>query len=127
MAETRTYQGLLSLHSFGEADDILFLSSVTDPLAQELGWMRRKQATVRYWITDKPATKEQAQDDFIGTLSGVADGRFGARYSEITGYLWTDEELNVGGHDLIRELKSHVGKWLILEIAATSDSGVDRG
>ena len=49
---------------------------------------------------------------FIGGI----EADFNPRYSEITGYLWTDEELNVGGHDLMAELKSNVGKWLILEI-----------
>lgn len=118
MTETKTYAGLLSLHSYGEADDVLFLSTVTDPLAEELEWMEGKNVTVRYWITDKPATKEEAQEDFIRQLFGKADVLFGSRYSEMTGYLWTDEELKVGGHDLIEELKSYIGQWLILEIEA---------
>ena len=114
----KTYTGLLSLHSFGEAYDILFISSVGEPLAEELQWMVGKQATVRYWITDTQASKDEAKEDFIRQLYGAADGKFGSRYSEITGYLWTDEELNVGGHDLIAELKSYAGKWLILEVEA---------
>ncbi|MNJ80064.1 hypothetical protein D3C77_783070 [compost metagenome] len=47
---------------------------------------------------------------------GFCDVGYGARYSELTGYLWTDEYLKVGGHDIIEELRSYVGKWLILEI-----------
>jgi hypothetical protein len=112
----RTYTGLLSLHQYGDAYDILFLSTVKEPLADELQWMVRKKVTVRYWVTDKQITKDEAQEEFLKTLLGLASGKFGSRYSEITGYLWTDEELNVGGHDLISELKSNIGKWLILEI-----------
>ena len=119
MKKTRTYTGLLSLHSWGEAYDMLFLSSLSDPLAEELEWMGRKTVTVRYWITDKPATKEEAQEDFIGKIVGRAESKFGSHYSELTGYLWTDEDLKVGGHDLIAELRSNVGKWLILEVEAT--------
>jgi hypothetical protein len=37
------------------------------------------------------------------------------RYSETTGYLWTDEKLQVGGHDLIEELSGSAGKFLIFE------------
>jgi hypothetical protein len=115
--ETKTYTGLLSLHSWEEADDILYVSSLKDPLAEVLqDDIANKTVTARYWITDKEATKEQALVAFLKKLSGVADCDFGSAYSEITGYLWTDEECKIGGHDLIGELKSHVGKWLILEI-----------
>jgi hypothetical protein len=112
----KTYEGLLSLHAYGQADDILYLSSVMEPLAEELQWMVQKKVTVRYWISDRQCSKEEISAEFTKVLFGASDGQFGARYSEITGYLWTDEELKVGGHDLIMELKSFVGKWLILEI-----------
>jgi hypothetical protein len=37
-------------------------------------------------------------------------------YSEITGYLWTEESLMIGGHDLLEIFRSHVGHYLVLEI-----------
>ena len=116
MPKLREYSGLLSLHTYGEADDILFLSSVSEPFCEELQWMVGKSVTVRYWLTDKPCTKEEAQAEWIQHIFGKADGDFGARYSELTGYLWTDEELNVGGHDLMKRLRGGVGKWLHMEI-----------
>ena len=112
----KTYQGLLSLHSWGEADDILYLSSLTDPLAEELDWMSGKKVTVRYWITDKECTRDEASEAAMLTVMGAAYVTIDSQYSEITGYLWTDEDLNVGGHDLLEELKSSVGKWLIFEV-----------
>ena len=112
----RTYTGRLSLHSHGEADDILFLSSLEDPLAEELEWMSSKQVSVRYWITDRECTKEDAQRLATLEIMGIGEAEYRARYSEITGYLWTDEEIKVGGHDLLDELKSHVGKWIVLEV-----------
>lgn len=116
MSESKTYSGWLALHGYGEADDILFLSTLREPLAEELEWIAYKEVSVRYWITDKEATKDEAQESFVRKLFGEAEVKFGARYSEITGYLWTDEDLNVGGHDLLAELRGHVGKWLILEV-----------
>lgn len=110
------YSGLLSLHSYGEADDILFLSSIREPVAEELGFIQGKQVTARYWITDRECTKDEANDCFMKEVMGYGEADFGSRYSECTGYLWTDEELNIGGHDLIEELNSYIGKWLILEI-----------
>jgi len=114
---TLTYKGLLSEHDVGDSDDLLFISSESDPLGEILKEeITGKQVTVRYWITDEEITKEEAVKDFLRTVVGLAECNFGARYSEITGYLWTDEECNIGGHDLLAELHSYVGKWLILEI-----------
>jgi hypothetical protein len=114
---TITYSGALEMHSYGEADDILFLSSLGCPLAEVLQEdIAYKTVTARYWITDKPVSKQLAQEGFIQQLMGETNCDFGSCYSEITGYLWTDEEIRIGGHDLIAELRSHVGKFLILEI-----------
>jgi hypothetical protein len=30
--------------------------------------------------------------------------------------LWTDEDLNVGGHDLLEEIRSYLGKFIYLEV-----------
>lgn len=43
-------------------------------------------------------------------------GEYVDQYSEITGCLWTDEELKVGGHDLLAELDSYNGKYLVMEV-----------
>jgi len=117
------YQGLLSEHSWGEVDDLLFLSSIEAPLAEKLqDEIANKQVSLRYWVTEKEVTKEQATESVIQAISGLADCNFGSNYSEVTGYLWTDEDCKVGGHDLLLELHSYVGKWLILEIDIHEDT-----
>jgi hypothetical protein len=60
--------------------------------------------------------KEELEEEHFKTLIGATDAEYNARYSDLTGYLWTDEDWNVGGHNLLSELKSNVGKWLILEV-----------
>jgi hypothetical protein len=112
----KTYQGLLTLHSWGESDDVLFLSSLREPLAEELSWMHGKKVCIRYWITNKECSKNEAAEAAMLIMIGAANVILEAAYSDITGYLWTDEELNIGGHNLMTELKSNVGKWLILEV-----------
>lgn len=125
--ETLTYSGLLSFHSYGEADDILFLSSESDPFVDVLeDAISGKVVNVRYWITDKPVSKDEAQEEFMRQAMGDTIVRFGANYSEITGYLYTDEDLWIGGHDLAEELRSNVGKWLILEIDVQADGTLER-
>jgi hypothetical protein len=117
MSEIKTYEGFLSLREHGEAYDILFISSEDEPLAEVLDEsIKGKQVTVRYWICDKQCTKEEASQDHVQQVMGKADTDYGAAYSEVTGYLWTDEEINIGGHDLLAELKGNIGKWLVLEV-----------
>lgn len=113
---TKTYEGLLCLHNRGEESNVLFLSSLSDPIAEELYWIYNKKVTARYWVSDKPCTREEVIDATIPTVMGIGEVKFRSHYSEYTGYLWTDEELKIGGHDLLSELKSHVGKWLILDL-----------
>lgn len=112
----RTIAGHLYVRSYGEADEILFLSTDDRPLAEVLEWMSGHRVTVRYWLTDRECTRGEAIEAHVLTLFGSASVDFGARYSEITGYLWTDEDLVIGGHDLLAELKSGAGRWLILEV-----------
>ncbi len=121
MSKKIELSGVLSLHnSGGEWHNALYLSSIEEPLAEYFGdEFRCKQVSVYYYITDMQCTKEEAQEDFLlQTLGGDVDARLCARYSDITGYLWTDEDLKIGGHDLLAELQSSVGKWLILTVEA---------
>lgn len=121
--KTLTYTGMMSFRDHGEASDILFISSREEPLAEVLAdEISGHIVTVRYWITDEQATREEAQGSFLRQLVGLAEARFEAAYSEITGYLWTDKDIVIGGHDLMAELSSdeageyvNAGKWLILE------------
>jgi hypothetical protein len=119
------------LRSHGEGDDILFLSEHSVPLAEEIAddlQSHGDRVTVRYYISDNKTTLEKAQTEFTKKLMGDAEAEFGHAYSDITGYLWTDEELQIGGHDLLTELKSAKGKWLNLEIEfVTAQQAEDAG
>jgi len=117
MTEQKTYAGQLSLRVYGDSEDVLYLSTREEPLARVLEEeISGKVVSVRYWVIDKEVTKEQAQGHFQAELAGAMSSIFSPVYSEITGYLWTDEEIKVGGHDLLAELEGYIGKWLILEV-----------
>jgi molybdopterin converting factor small subunit len=88
-----------------------------EPIAEVLDYMSGEIVTVRYYTSDKEATEEELQEDFLtNTLYGNLESDYGARYSEITGYLWTDDNLKVGGHDLREELESYAGKYLYMVV-----------
>jgi hypothetical protein len=113
----KIYKGLIKLAEQSEEYEALFIGDEDEPLAE--GWgdlLHGKQVTVRYWISDNEQTKEQLKENQLLAISGAVYADYGACYSELTGYLWTDETLKVGGHDLIYELQSNVGKYLYMEV-----------
>lgn len=95
-----------------------------EPLAKrvyELASYGRRTVSVSYHITDGPLNADQLTELLIAKLSGVSlagdhDIEYFHRYSDLTGYLWTNEKLQIGGHDLIKELSTYLGKWCHLII-----------
>lgn len=115
--KTIIYKGLIREGLRGENDSALFIGDAEEPIAQEFySDLQGKQVSVRYWISDTKKTKEELQEGFLKTLFGAVDADYGDAYSEITGYLWTDEELNIGGHDLVSELRNYINKFVYMEI-----------
>ena len=120
---TVRYRGTLALHDHGDAMDILFLDDAAgnydEPLAETIGddlERHGRYASVRYWTADAPMDDDEMIEGAIRAMLGEADARCRHAYSDITGYLWTDEDINVGGHDLLEELKGQAGRYLLLEI-----------
>ncbi|WP_068059300.1 hypothetical protein [Nocardia xishanensis] len=112
------YRGRIHEAPCGEHDDALFLADIDVPLAERIEdgldqWGRF--ATVRYWITDTERCAEELTDNLAKIAVGAIDADYTHCYSEYTGYLWTDEELNVGGHDLLDELRTHLGRFAHIE------------
>jgi aldehyde:ferredoxin oxidoreductase len=110
--DKKIYSGYLHIGSNGEEETILFLD--TEPLVEEMVEIHNKMVAVSYYISDEKISLELAQECFIKSLVGEMYADYDMHYSEITGYLWTDEDLNIGGHDLLKELKTYNSKYLIL-------------
>lgn len=104
----------------GENDNALYVSDERhDPLAERIAtaiYQGGRYATARYWISNKPKTLAQLEENHLRKIFGDVKADYGDNYSDYTGYLWTDEEAVFGGHDLIRELRDHTEKYLYLEI-----------
>lgn len=76
---------------------------------------------VSYAISNTPMTFEAVQEDIIKLALGEADVDFGHHFSDLTGYLWTDSDLKIGGHDLLNELESFEGKYCNIRIVMHHD------
>jgi hypothetical protein len=72
--------------------------------------------SVRYYIADEKMPPEELTENFVKKCLGFANVEFNVLYTAITGFCYCNEELFVGGHDLLEELKTHVGKYTWLEI-----------
>lgn len=114
-----TYRGWIRERDYGEAMDVLFLDPSDEPLARRIqdDFDLPAQVSVRYFTANREATLEQFEENLIRRISGALEVDYGDAYSDITGYLWTDEDLVVGGHDLLEELRTHVGRFCHLEMA----------
>lgn len=115
--ELKTYKGIVKQNHYGENSDTLFIGEDNQPIAEIFKEdFENKQVTVRYWTSDEEKTKEQLQKSMLRKLFGDVDANYSDAYSDTTGYLWTDEKLNVGGHDLLEEIRSYLGKYIYLEV-----------
>lgn len=101
----------------GENDSALFVGYCSTPFAEVFDdKFNYKKVTVRYWITEKEMEKQELIEENLKRISGAVSAKYYDRYSELTGYLWTEEGAKVGGHDLLQELTSNNGKFLYMEI-----------
>ena len=113
----KTYKGIIKEADYGEFWGAIFIGENDRPIAEIFqDDFVNKQVSVRYWISDKEKTKEQLQESILKKLFGNVEATYSDIYSEITGYLWTTEELIIGGHDLINEIRSYTGKYIHLEV-----------
>src|SRR5438552_1748912 len=104
------YRGKLKHWSNGEEIDILSIEGADGPLAETIQFQMRESGrylTARYWTSDKEMTADELVEATVMAACGLGNVAYNVAYSEITGYLWTTEEIEVGGHDLLGELMSH--------------------
>lgn len=81
-----------------------------EPLVDQVEQFNRKTITVRWWVSDVPLDSvDQAVEQTLKQVMGVLDSRIHHAWSECTGYLWTEEHLKIGGHDILQEISSECG------------------
>lgn len=70
-------------------------------------WKDEIPATIRYHISSEKKSFEELNENIIRKVCG-ADLKIDYHhvYSDLTGYLWTDENFIVNGHDIMAEIYS---------------------
>lgn len=112
MKELFKASGYLSLGEHGEGYDILFCSGNDRPLAERLECVNGKNVKVHIWI-EQPATEEKEHIEAEGKIKT----EFYHRYSDITGYLWTVEEVKINKMDIIDLLGQHIGAFVEIVVS----------
>lgn len=129
---TVRYRGVLEVRYHGESMDVLFLEDARDweePLAETISddlERHGRYASVRYWTADTKLDDDAIIESAVRMMLGDAEARYHVAYSDVTGYLWTDEDIMVGGHDLLEELKAQAGRYCLLEITYAKTAPVMR-
>lgn len=60
--------------------------------------------TLSWHVTDAPKRYAELKMNVIDTTIGGLKTKFYHAHSDLTGYLWTTEEIEVNGHDLMEEI-----------------------
>jgi hypothetical protein len=84
-------------------------------MEEKLNWINR-YASVRLVFGKTPIDPTKVEETIIESYFGKARAEYAHQYSDLTGYLWTDEGFQVGGHDLMKIFESHQGEYAHVEI-----------
>lgn len=113
------YNGILG----GDSDSCLAISENSEIFKDNLviaeffeNELDGKQIRLNYFISDKEIPREELEEQYLKKISGLVDASIYPVYSDVTGYLWTEESCVVGGHNLYEELSNYVGKYLDMAI-----------
>jgi len=123
----KIYKGLLMHEEYGDCTAALWLKGTDDPLLriiQDDIDEHGKYLSIRLFFIDgdnaisiiDTEDWDYVAEEYYKHLIGVGNAEFTPIYSDYTGYLWTDEDFHVGGHDVADILESHVGMYLFMQI-----------
>lgn len=107
-------KGLIDLRDDASDYDGLYIDD--EPLSQRMEKYTDSFITVRFFISDTDNSIEELRHNLILSVAGSCNADYGPHYSELTGYLWTDDDLSIGEHNIIDIISNYDGKYLYMEI-----------
>lgn len=110
------YKGIIKEGYFEQSDDTIYIGNMDCPISYELSDLKDETVSVSYYIAGRELNEQELLEESIASLAGSVYARCEACYSEYTGYLWTNEDLMIGGHDLLEELRDNLGKYIYLKV-----------
>ena len=122
MAEKIYLRGKINWNGYlsGEADDCTAIQTEDENIVFSQFFEENlldKNVSVNYYISDEKLPREELEKKHIEKIFGIVDAECYPVYSDVTGYLWTEEKCIIGGHDLVEELNNYEGKYIDMEIS----------
>ena len=87
----------------------------TKEMEDKCGW-RGSYASIQMLTGSTPIDLDHIDETKIVSMMGEVSSHYYHRYSDYTGYLWTEEGFKCGGHDIPKILRSHIGEYIHMEI-----------
>lgn len=106
-----------------EKDNHVFRLSeyLPEQIPNEWQYPEAKIIVMSYALSNIELTDKNFADYFLQKFYGQLEADYYLKYSEITGYLWTHETLEINHHNLLSIFEEHVGENLYVEFATQSD------
>jgi len=111
-----TIKGTIRVSSYGDCDDVLYISGESEPLIQVFDELQDQTVSLKFYSSPEEMPIEQLREEVILSLAGAVDASLEHTYSDITGYLWTKQDLSIGDHDLLDILENYIGKYVYIEV-----------
>ena len=109
------FEGFLT----GDADDCTAIQTENENIIFAKFFeenLNNKQVSISYYISDKLLAREELEKQHINKIMGIVTSSCYPVYSDITGYLWTEEDCKIGGHNLLEEINNYEGKYIDMQI-----------
>lgn len=106
--------GHLSLRPFGCDTEADYVYLDDEPLVKLLEQWSGSSVTLYYTMTETQMSFEEAAPIDIGHCFGKADIRLKEYFGDYTGYLYTDQDLMIGTHNLLLDLQRSVSNAITL-------------
>lgn len=101
----------------GDGDDTIAIGNSFLAEDLEIFQYADEPVNVGFAFYDQLITPEILLESSIAQAVGEVEAHLYARYSDITGFLWLNQEAKVGGHDLLKIFEAHLGEYGALVVS----------
>ena len=88
---------------------------LTKEMEDKCDWLT-SYASIQMLTGDTPIDMDHIDETKIVSMMGMVESHYYHRYSDYTGYLWTEEGFKCGGHNIPQILCNHEGEYIHMEI-----------
>lgn len=108
----KVIKGKIRVQDFGDPGDGVYVDETI--LSKQLEFLYDKEVCISFYISEEPKEIEDLKENLILSTCGSLYADYSDFYSDFTGYCFTNDDLMVGNHDLIKDISLNDGKYIYL-------------